>query len=207
MNYFAHLSLAQPTVASKVGNLLGDFMRGVEVATLPEPVKRGLRNHRLVDRFTDLHPLVRDSRACFAPPRRRFAGVALDVLFDHFLVRHWARFHTLSLDEAIARDYAFLAEGAALMPDTMRITAERAVEHDLFRRYGELDQLAAILDRTASRVRFPNRFQGCIDDIRQYYTELEAVFLTVYPQVRRVVRGAALEAGPDTGVSQSWVGS
>ncbi len=31
MNYFAHLTLARPTVPSKVGNLLGDFMRGVLV--------------------------------------------------------------------------------------------------------------------------------------------------------------------------------
>jgi len=198
MNYFAHLTLAQPTVASKVGNLLGDFMRGVEVSALPESVRLGLRNHRLVDRFTDLHPLVRESRGFFAPQRRRFAGVALDVLFDHFLVRHWERFHVLPLETAIARDYALLASGAELMPEAMRRTAGRLIEHDLFHRYAELDQLALVLDRTASRVRFPNRFQGSIEDICRHYTDLESVFLTVYPQVRRVVRGAALEVPMET---------
>ena len=50
MNYFAHLALARPTPASKVGNLLGDFMRGVREEELPPPVRQGLRNHRLVDR-------------------------------------------------------------------------------------------------------------------------------------------------------------
>ncbi len=97
MNYFAHLTLARPTVPSKVGNLLGDFMRGVREPDLPEAVRLGLHNHRLVDRFTDHHPLVIESRALFSPQRRRFAGVALDVLFDHFLIRHWSRFHDTPL--------------------------------------------------------------------------------------------------------------
>ena len=74
MNYFAHLTLARPTVPSKVGNLLGDFMRGVREPDLPEAVRLGLHNHRLVDRFTDHHPLVIESRALFSPQRRRFAG-------------------------------------------------------------------------------------------------------------------------------------
>ena len=93
---------------SKVGNLLGDFMRGVREPDLPEAVRLGLHNHRLVDRFTDHHPLVIESRALFSPQRRRFAGVALDVLFDHFLIRHWSRFHDTPLAQAIDKDYRLL---------------------------------------------------------------------------------------------------
>ena len=59
MNYFAHLVLAQPTVESTVGNLLGDFARGVDRANLPTSIKAGLDNHRAVDRFTDSHPTIR----------------------------------------------------------------------------------------------------------------------------------------------------
>ncbi|MBD3642912.1 ACP phosphodiesterase [Alcanivorax sp.] len=195
MNYFAHLTLAQPTAASKVGNLLGDFMRGVDEASLPLPVRLGLRNHRLVDRFTDMHPRVRESRWLFSPQRRRFAGVALDVLFDHFLIRHWSRFYTQSLDSVITRDYALLRQGEILMPAPMRRTTERLVSLDIFRRYQDLDQLAEVLDRIAGRIRFANRFEGSIEDIRVHYDELEQVFLAVYPQLRRVVRGASVERG------------
>ena len=42
MNHFAHLVLARPTVASTVGNLLGDFARGVDTDSLPPRVRAGL---------------------------------------------------------------------------------------------------------------------------------------------------------------------
>ena len=70
MNYLAHLTLAQPSVPSKVGNVLGDFMRGAVVSELSEPLRRGLDNHRLVDRFTDHHPWVMAQRRGFSARRR-----------------------------------------------------------------------------------------------------------------------------------------
>ena len=54
MNHFAHCVLAQPAEESVVGNLLGDFARGVELAALNPAVRAGLENHRAVDRFTDI---------------------------------------------------------------------------------------------------------------------------------------------------------
>ena len=82
MNHFAHLVLAQPTVESTVGNLLGDFARGVDQASLPAAVRAGLLNHRAVDRFTDAHPLVLEMKRSFGARRRRFAGTPAMVLVD-----------------------------------------------------------------------------------------------------------------------------
>ena len=92
MNHFAHLVLSQPTVESTVGNLLGDFARGLDQSTLSPAVLAGLKNHRAVDRFTDNHPKVNALKQCFSKKRRRFAGIALDVYFDHLLMRHWHQF-------------------------------------------------------------------------------------------------------------------
>ena len=88
MNYFAHLVLSQPTIESTVGNLLGDFARGVDQSKLEPAVLAGLKNHRAVDRFTDSHPEISALRQCFSSKRRRFAGIALDVYFDHLLMNH-----------------------------------------------------------------------------------------------------------------------
>lgn len=193
MNYFAHLTLAQPTVASKVGNLMGDFMRGVREDQLPPAVRQGLRNHRLVDRFTDQHPLVIDSRRLFSPARRRFAGVALDVLFDHFLIRHWDRFHAPALSVEIQDDYRWLRQGALLMPEPMRIVTRRMAEHDWFSQYADLHNVGMALDRIAARVRFANQFAGMIEEVDQHYAALEQVFLELYPALRTVVAESRLE--------------
>lgn len=193
MNYFAHLTLARPSPESKVGNLLGDFMRGVRAENLPEPVRRGLENHRLVDRITDGDPRVMASRRLFSPQRRRFSGVALDVLFDHFLIRHWTRFHHRPLPAVIAADYQWLRDGEPLMPEPMRQTVLRMVEYDWISQYRELDNVGRALDRIATRIRFANRFQGALEDIAEHYDHFERVFLDLYPRLQETVKRQDLE--------------
>lgn len=193
MNYFAHLTLAQPTAASKVGNLMGDFMRGVREQDLPPAVRDGLHNHRLVDRFTDTYPLVVDSRRLFSPARRRFAGVAMDVLFDHFLIRHWERFYEQPVPQAIRDEYDWLRTGQPLMPARMQVVTGRMVDYDWFSHYADLKNVGEALDRIAGRVRFANQFRGMIEEIDHHYAELEAVFLTLYPALRAEVEKQGVE--------------
>ena len=75
MNHFCHLFLARPSVESRVGNLLGDFARGLDTRSLPEQVREGLEHHRAVDAFTDAHPEVLACKANFSHQRRRFSGI------------------------------------------------------------------------------------------------------------------------------------
>ena len=92
MNYLAHLVLSQPHADSYFGNLLGDFRRGVKVTAFSESVQAGVTNHLLVDKFTDSHPAVIAAKQQVSTQRRRFAGILLDICFDHFLLVHWQRF-------------------------------------------------------------------------------------------------------------------
>lgn len=193
MNYLAHLTLAQPSVPSKVGNVLGDFMRGAVVSELSEPLRRGLDNHRLVDRFTDHHPWVIAQRRGFSPARRRFAGVALDVLFDHFLWQHWARFYGTPRAQTIASHYRDLEQGLPLMHAPMRQRVERLIAFDLLNQYGELAGVGEALDVIAGRIRFANAFGGMIEEIEPRYRELEDGFLDFYPELQEAVRSAGVE--------------
>ena len=92
MNFLAHLYLAEPTPACRVGNVLGDFVRGrinALTAELPAPLVAGILRHRTLDRFTDAHPVAREARSLVAPERGRFAGVVVDIAYDHVLARQW----------------------------------------------------------------------------------------------------------------------
>lgn len=183
MNHFAHLYLARPTVESRVGNLLGDFARGVDTGKLSGPVLEGLINHRAVDAFTDSHPEVIACKRLFSSQRRRFAGVALDILFDHYLLRHWQHFGLQPRPEFIAELYRDLEAGQALMPPPMARTTRLMVDHDWFNAYAELESVGRALDRVAARIRFAHHFAGIIDEIRPLDGELEARFLAFFPDL------------------------
>ena len=185
MNHLAHAFLAPDSPEARVGSILGDFVRGVRVEALPENVRRGVRHHFAVDRFTDRHPEVLASKAVFSRERRRFAGVALDMLYDHFLLRHWHRFSDQDPDRFILRLYGELSAHEALMPPRMVEVTRRTVCHDGFRAYRDLEQVGQALDRVASRVRFANRFQGIIEEILRNRQELEDRFLKFFPDLQK----------------------
>jgi len=195
MNHFAHLVLAQPTVESTVGNLLGDFARGLDADSLPPPVRAGLQNHRAVDRFTDNHPLVLEMKRSFSRQRRRFAGIALDIYFDHLLIDYWDRFERRPLERVISSFYRRMDAGQAMMPgQDMRRVTRRMIDHDWFGSYRELDAIAASLDRVAARIRFANRFVNAIEDLQRNDRLIRQGFLEFYPQLQQHVAAQGIEA-------------
>lgn len=194
MNYLAHLYLAQPNADSHFGNLLGDFGGKIHRHQLPIAVQQGLENHYLVDRFTDSHSAVKQAKQLFSIKRRRFAGIALDVLFDHFLIRHWSRFHQTPLSQFKQSSYALLNEKLSYMPSRMQQVITRMVQNDWFKEYETIEGIGFALDNIAKRIRFSNEFSGSIEDINRHYVELNAVFLSFFPELVEHVKQYGLEA-------------
>lgn len=189
-----------PSVSGSANNRLPcwqsvrDFAKGVDPAALPEPVRLGLENHRFVDRFTDHHPDVAELKALFSPQRRRFAGIMLDMVFDHLLIKHWERFSSDVFAKARAGYYADLHQGQDLMPPAMQRTTTRIVSQDWFSSYAELEGVGFALDRIAQRIRFQNPFQGSVTELQQHFTAIKqascASFLSWWLRSKR--RGLSL---------------
>ncbi len=94
MNFLAHLHLAAHTRSSLTGNLLGDFIKGPLPTALAAHFDEGIWLHRKIDAFTDSHPEHKAAVTCFEAPWRRFGGIVVDMLYDHWLSQHWGRFST-----------------------------------------------------------------------------------------------------------------
>ena len=109
MNYIAHIHIAQLTQTSMVGNFLGDFVKGSQLAYLPRDIELGIRLHRKVDVFTDQHDAVKHLKRLFPPALQKVAGIALDIYFDHLLLLHWSRFSQLESKAFLSQFYQQLA--------------------------------------------------------------------------------------------------
>jgi len=193
LNYLAHLYLAKPTADSHFGNLLGDFGGRRHIDQLPITVVNALDNHYLVDKFTDAHPLVKEAKQYFAPKRRRFAGVAVDVVFDHFLIQHWHTFNQRPLTDFKQTSYGLLAKRIPIMPMRMQRVVTSMTENDWFKEYETVDGVGLALDNIAARIRFTNTFTGAVEDITRYYSELDAIFLAFFPELIKHVNQQGLE--------------
>ncbi|OHY82794.1 ACP phosphodiesterase [Marinobacter sp. AC-23] len=189
MNHLAHLFLAPDSPEARVGSVLGDFTRGVDLAALPYSVRLGVRHHLAVDSFTDKHPDVLASKRLFSAQRRRFSGVALDVLYDHFLLRHWDKFTDVDQHTFIRTVYTELQNNENLMSPAMSRTTRHMVRNDWFGSYRNLDNIGYALDRVAERIRFHNAFAGIIEEIRPLHSELEERFLSFFPDLQSFAGG------------------
>ena len=183
----------QSTADSHFGNLLGDFGGQRQLTQIPVTVKNALDNHYLVDKFTDAHPFVKEAKQYFAPKRKRFAGVAIDVLFDHFLIQHWYAFNQQPLNDFKQASYGLLGKRIPVMPARMQRVVISMTENDWFKEYETVDGVGLALDNIAARIRFTNTFTGAAEDIIRYYTELEAIFLAFFPELIKHVNKHDLE--------------
>ncbi|WP_394223288.1 ACP phosphodiesterase [Alteromonas gracilis] len=183
MNYLAHLFLARPTADSHFGNLLGDFRRGVDVNSYSSAVLLGLKNHYEVDKFTDSHESVREAKTLFDKSRRRFAPVALDIYFDHLLIKHWDKFTTQDFGDFREQSFSLLEQRLPTMPRTMQHSVGHMITHDWFEDYAKEEGIAKAISVVAKRIRFTNTFHRAVDDIRDHKQEIEKSFLAFFPDL------------------------
>jgi len=196
MNYLAHLLFAQPSSESRIGNLLGDFYHGTKLEQLNPAIAAGLYNHRAVDWFTDHHPQVRAARLWFSPQMRRFAPIALDMLFDFCLIKYWQHFFASDFSDYKGRLYQSLQKDLPQMPETMARTFRAVTEQDWFGNYAQLEGIQYSLRRMASRGRFTARYAAIADELPVLQTDTEALFLSFFPQLQIFVQQAAIEQEP-----------
>ncbi|MFD2980371.1 ACP phosphodiesterase, partial [Klebsiella pneumoniae] len=84
--------LGGPAPQQLLGSLYGDFVKGSLEGRFAPALEAAIRLHRQIDSYTDRHPVVLAALARFPRERRRFAGIVLDVFFDHCLARHWGNY-------------------------------------------------------------------------------------------------------------------
>jgi acyl carrier protein phosphodiesterase len=59
MNWLAHILLSEPNVENRLGNLLGDLVKGKDLDELNCNLRRGVNRHYAIDKFTGSHPIVK----------------------------------------------------------------------------------------------------------------------------------------------------
>lgn len=184
MNFLAHLLLGPHEAQQAVGSLLGDFVKGpMGSIELPRPVREGIWLHRQIDGFTDRHELVLRSKARISPQRRRYAGIMVDMFYDHLLARHWQKFSGQTLDDFTEQMYQAVRAQQALLPERAKRVLLRMAQEDWLSSYAQLENMHRALNNMAQRLRPGNTLVGSVHELEADYAGFEADFLEFMPLV------------------------
>ncbi|MBS1188643.1 MAG: hypothetical protein H6R10_435 [Rhodocyclaceae bacterium] len=160
MNFLSHAFLAGNDPALIVGGVIGDWIKGPLPGALPADLARGVALHRAIDGFAETHPAFCRSRGRVSAGRRRYAGVLVDIFYDHLLARDWALYHPETLDSYCANVYREIACRLDDIPESARYALELMAREDWLQSYGEIEGIADVLARMSRRARRPNPLEG-----------------------------------------------
>lgn len=188
MNYLAHLYLSDSDPDSLVGSLMGDFVKGRIDSGLAARLRWGIVVHRRIDSYTDAHDVFRRSKRRVRPEFRRFAGILVDLYYDHFLARHWDRYSAVSLDDFAREVYRIVRERHHSFPSTMQRSMSYMVSNELLQSYSELKGIEHALQGIAGRLKRSNRLHEAIVDLEANHQALADDFAQFFPDLIGYVR-------------------
>lgn len=191
MNYLAHLYLADENDPnSLIGNLLADFTNPVDEVRYNPAIRLGIRRHRAIDRFTDHHPIFRNSTARIGHKYRLLKGILVDLFYDHFLARHWEDYHPLCLETFCYRVYTQLEPHTKELPERMQRMLKHMIRDNWLVSYRQTEGIEWALDRMSHRLSRPNVLYEGIEELHRHYNALEKDFQMFFPEL--VTYGKAL---------------
>lgn len=183
MNFLAHLYLSGKEDAIKIGNFIGDFVKGRQLEEYPKEVQDGIRLHREIDFYTDQHPIVMESKDRLRAKYRHYAGVIVDVYYDHFLANHWERFHDQTLPDFVSQSYALMEANAASFPERAQYMLPYMVQNNWLEGYGYVEGIRRALSGMSRRTSFRSRMEEASQDLVQEYAQFEDEFLRFFPEI------------------------
>lgn len=157
VNFLAHCFLADRHAPGDdgllLGGMLGDFIRGRDaMAKLPDGIQQGILLHRHIDRVTDSAEPVSKFRHEFPTEFRRFAGIIMDVGFDHCLANNWNSWSDQSLESFDEQIREMLDRQARWVSEPLARFMAYADIRGLFTNYGDTEELLFTLTNMGRRV-------------------------------------------------------
>jgi acyl carrier protein phosphodiesterase len=188
VNYLVHFLLAGDDDELRLGNLLGDFVKGrverFEHEGLTERLRTGIQMHRTIDAFSDRHPAVHRSKRILAPEYGRLSAVIVDVFYDHVLARRWTEHHARPLSVYAQDVYRTLRGNLHRLPAGVHPLVEHMTRGDWLRGYASPHGIERALHGMAKRRPVAARISTAGRMLTEHFDRFSADFDEFLPDLR-----------------------
>ena len=110
------------------------------------------------------------------------------MFYDHFLARHWTRYHPTALTDFARRVYDALDIHENLLPERLKLFAVYMRQRDLLVNYRELDTIDQSLQGIAARLSRTNPVGSARAQLEKHYDGLENDFHAFFPDIVRMAK-------------------
>lgn len=184
MNFLAHLYLSGNEPKLMLGNFIADFVKGKQALSAFEPgIRSGILLHRSIDAFTDSHPVVAQSKDRLRAKYRHYAGVIVDVFYDHLLAVRWSDFHPVPLSDFATSAYRLVQDHEDILPERVQEFFPYMVRGNWLVNYASRDGIARTLSGMSRRTPYDSKMNESVDDLFEHRAKFENEFLDFFPEL------------------------
>ncbi len=189
MNVLAHIYLSGDSDEIIIGNYIGDYVKGRDYLKFPEQVRKGIILHRNIDSFTDSHPVVHRSKIHFLKNYHKYAGVVVDILYDHYLTREWDFYSRRPLESITYQFYRAMVNNYDILPDLVKERMPFFIIHNWLESYRSVKGIKTVFKAMSKRTSLPSETRYVMKAFKKNYYELGDDFMEFFPQLIEYVEG------------------
>ena len=183
MNFLAHIYLSGNEENVKFGNYIADSVKGNKYKQFSDGIQFGIVMHRRIDEFTDNNAIVKSSIKLLKSVYGRYSGVAVDILYDHFLAVQWQQYSNIDLFNFEADFYKIIRKNYLLLPKKMKRFSYFFIKRKRLAGYASISEIFDVLNKMGIYTSFP-QINGKIKNlVLNNYKLLNEHFNMFFPQL------------------------
>lgn len=183
MNFLAHLYLSGESDEIKLGNFMGDYVKGNKYLSFPEDVQTGILLHQQIDSFTDKHPIVKECSELLKPAYKRYSGIIIDLFFDHFLASQWSEYSSISLKEFANKTHRLLFRNLIILPSQIKQFLPFLVRNKRLMSYATIDGIIRSIEIMSNYTSLPEQNGAAREILVNNYQLLNSQFKIFFEEI------------------------
>ncbi len=187
MNFLSHLYLSGNSEGLIIGNFIADSVKGNAINDFPEEIRKGIILHRKIDTYTDSHPIVEQSKIRLREKYKKYAGVIVDIYYDHYLAINWSDYSTENFHTYTQNIYALIEQNRQHLPPKSAMFTKYMLEHNILSAYANLEGIEKVLLGMSRRTTFESNMEHAIKDLKEHYNLFENEFKLFFPKLQQFV--------------------
>ncbi len=187
MNFLAHLYLSGSDPMVKVGNFIGDHVKGNAYQNYEIGIQQGILLHRKIDFFTDTHPLVKRSALLLNERYGRYSGIVMDVFFDFFLAQNWDTYSPLPLTDFVTQTHRLLMRHYFKLPNGIKSILPFIIKSRRLETYATFVGIERSLEIMSNYSSLPNEAPWAMEQLQRHHQLLHHNFTLFFDELQEMV--------------------
>ena len=163
---------------------MADGIRGKQFENYHLEIQKGIILHRFIDSYTDAHPIFRKSTKRLHEKYHHYAGVIVDVFYDHFLAKNWKNYSDENLVDFTNRFYQSLQDNYDFLSERAKGIMPYMIERNWLMSYQTVEGISKILTQMDGRTKNASQMRFAPNELLEFYDDFESEFTTFFEDMR-----------------------